>query len=61
MGAWMNKASIGRFKVEGYLYNVTWIDNLKVSLFTQSATRSNKDVHIDDIEENDDSGTNEEL
>jgi hypothetical protein len=23
IGAWMNKASIGRFKVEGYLYNVT--------------------------------------
>jgi hypothetical protein len=31
MGAWMNRASIGLFKVEGYWCRVTWIDSLVVS------------------------------
>jgi hypothetical protein len=38
MGAWMKRASIGLFRVEGYWCSVTWIDRLVVS-FTNIRVR----------------------
>jgi hypothetical protein len=35
MGAWMKRASIGLFRVEGYWCSVTWIDRLVVSFTIQ--------------------------
>ena len=58
MGAWMNRASIGLFRVEGYWYSVKWIDKLIVRLTTY---QNGRDLHIDDVNKNDNLGSKEEL